>query len=189
MPDTLPPPYTPPRRLSLAGLATRGMDIAQFPHRAGHGEPRRFSRPLITTVLPDETDDDSYSAMSPLNLRINTSVNISSSNNLVCLADSPANHANAIAEAVVQAIQRNSSGSCGIPMIDGDGNPRHVKIEVDAGIVVDGLGNVVGNEKVIDEVLRQRAELRRKDLRRQREDDVEREETEPEPSTKRRRSQ
>lgn len=139
-------------------------------------------------MLTDGSDDDSSTAISPLSLRINTSINISKSNNLVCLADSPANHANAIAEAVVQAIQKNSSGSCGIPMIDGDGNPRHVKIEVDAGMVVDGMGNVVGNEKIIDEVLQQRAKLRRQDLWR-RQGELDGADLELEPSAKRRCSQ
>lgn len=139
-------------------------------------------------MLPEGPDDESPTSMSPLSLCINTSINISKSNNLVCLVDSPANHANAIAEAVVQALQKHSSGSCGIPMIDGDGNPRHIKIEVDAGMVVDGMGNVVGNEKIIDEVLRQRAELRRRDLRRL-QDEADGPDLESQPSTKRRRSQ
>ena len=162
--------------------------MSHFTHRPGQGEPRIFTRPLVTTMLPDGPDDESPTSMSPLSLRIDTSISISKSNNLVCLADSPANHATAIAEAVVQAIQKHSSGSCGIPMIDGDGNPRHIKIEVDAGMVVDGMGNVIGNEKIIDEVLRQRAELRRQDLRR-RQDELDGADLVPEPSTKRRRSQ
>jgi hypothetical protein len=134
-------------------------------------------------MLPSDSEDE---AISPLTLRINTSINITKSNNLVCLTDTPTSHANAIAEAVTQAIQRTSSGNCGIPMIDGNGNPRALRIEVDAGMVVDGTGNVVGSQKVIDEVLRQRGELRRHDLRRQREDS---ESIDSVPSFKRRRSQ
>lgn len=186
MSNVAPPPYTPPRRPSLAGLTARGIELSSLSHRTVQGESRLYQRPLVTTMLPEDQDDsDGSNALSPLNLRINTSINITKGNNLICLTESPASHANAIAEAVSQAIQKNSSGNCGIPMIDGNGNPRPVKIEVDAGMVVDGIGNVIGNEKIIDEVLRQRADLRRQDLRRPREDSIG---AEPEPS-KRRRSE
>lgn len=171
MSNVAPPPYTPPRRPSLAGLTARGIELSSLSHRPVQGESRVFQRPLTTTMLPDEQEDtDGSTGLSPLSLRINTSINITKGNNLICLTESPASHANAIAEAVAQAIQNNSSGNCGIPMIDGNGNPRPVKIEVDAGMVVDGIGNVVGNEKIIDEVLRQRADLRRQDLHRPREE-------------------
>lgn len=184
MSNVAPPPYAPPRRPSLAGVTARGIELSSLSHRPVQGESRVFQRPLITTMLPGEQEDaDESNVMSPLSLRINTSINITKGNNLICLTESPASHANAIAEAVAQAIQKNSSGNCGIPMIDGDGNPRPVKIEVDAGMVVDGIGNVVGNEKIIDEVLRQRADLRRQDLRRPREESVD---AEPEPSKRRR---
>jgi hypothetical protein len=106
----------------------------------------------------EELDDG---AISPLTLRINTSISILKNNNLICLSDSPANHATGIADAVTQAIQKHSSGNCGIPMIDGNGNPRPVRIEIDAGLVADGVGNVVGSEKIVQEVLRQRCEIKR----------------------------
>lgn len=173
MPDTPPPPYTPPRRPSLAGLAVRGPEMTHVNHRLleGQHETRRISRRLSTTVTTtagqDDDDEAAAAAMSPLQLHIDTSIRITKGNNLVCLTDSPARHASAIAEAVTQAIQRTSSGNCGLPMIDGDGNPRPIRIEVDAGMTVDGVGNVVGNEKIIEEVLRQRRELRRQEVRRQ----------------------
>lgn len=137
----------------------------------------------------DQDDAESFNTLSSLHLCINTSINISKNNNLICLVDSPATHANVIAEAVSASLQKHSSGNCGIPMIDGNGNPRPLKIEVDAGMVVDGMGNVVGNEKVIDEVLRQRCEMSRQHLRRSREDDGGRLDSEPQPSPKRRRSE
>ncbi|KAI6783702.1 uncharacterized protein J7T54_001578 [Emericellopsis cladophorae] len=118
-----------------------------------------YTRPLTTTALEgDELDD---STISPLTLRINTSINILKNNNLICLSDSPANHATAIADAVTQAIQKHSSGNCGIPMIDGNGNPRPVRIDIDAGMVTDGVGNVVGSESIVLEVLRQRGDMKR----------------------------
>ncbi|KAH6606410.1 hypothetical protein Trco_005563 [Trichoderma cornu-damae] len=120
------------------------------------GRPPMAEAVLETMASENEDDEYQEEGTSAIWLRINTSVLISKNNNLVCLPDTPASHANAIAKAVVQAIQENSSGQCGIPMIDEDGRPRPVKIEVDAGITVEGSGNVVGSEDVVNQVLRQR---------------------------------
>ncbi|KOS18700.1 hypothetical protein ESCO_000962 [Escovopsis weberi] len=128
----------------------------------GRIAPLIRGRDPLTTVM-DEADDDelnSEGGFSPICLRINTSVVVNSSNNLICLFDTPASHANAIAKAVVQAIQENSSGQCGIPMIDEDGRPRPLKIEVDAGITVDGANNVIGSEEMIHKVLEARKHSR-----------------------------
>lgn len=108
------------------------------------------------TTLLDSADDEHDPESSPISLRINTSINVSRSNNVVCLATSPAEQANAIAQAVVKALHEGSSGQCGIPMIDENGAPRPLRIEVDAGLVVDGTGNVVGSSDSVNEVLRQR---------------------------------
>lgn len=178
---TAPPAYTPAVPPSLQTLTARN----QLQQRLSQEE----TIPLTTThVMSDDMDDQfSENTLSPLKLRINTSINISKSNNIVSLSDSPANHANAIAEAVTQAIQKTSSDNCGIPMIDGNGDPRLIHIEVDAGMVVDGQGNVVGSEGIIFEVLRQRDKLQQqkdyteRNLRRQRVDS----EGEPESLAKR----
>lgn len=145
-----------------------------------------FPSTLVTeqAITDDEDGDNMEDAHhSTISLRINTSIKISSDNNLICIADTPADHANAIARAVVHAIQENSSGQCGIPMIDEDGRPRPVRIEVDAGVAVEGTGNVVGNQKVIEDALRQRGYLTRKRAGIYRSDDGDRP-----PATKRRRS-
>jgi hypothetical protein len=142
-----------------------------------------LGRTPSATLVADEDEADAEEGQSPISLRINTSIRISSNNNLICINDTPADHANAIARAVVVALQENSSGQCGIPMIDEDGRPRPVRIEVDAGMEVRGMGNVIGNEKVVNEVLRQRS-----DRRRQRDDSEEEEEIEraDEPAKRRR---
>lgn len=140
-----------------------------------------LERTPSAALVADEDEADAEEGQSPISLRINTSIRISSNNNLICLNDTPADHANAIARAVVVALQENSSGQCGIPMIDEDGRPRPVRIEVDAGMEVRGMGNVIGSEKVVNEVLRQRS-----DRRRQRDDSEEEIEREDEPSKRRR---
>ncbi|KAL6895805.1 hypothetical protein HDV57DRAFT_512339 [Trichoderma longibrachiatum] len=152
-----PPAYTPHTAPDLASQVRQQLR-----------EPFIMGRPSVPdTVLEalateDEDEQEQEESISPISLRINTSVSISKNNNLVCLTDTPASHANAIARAVVKAIQENSSGQCGIPMIDEDGRPRPVKIEVDAGITVEGSGNIVGNEAVVNEVLRQRSLTRKR---------------------------
>lgn len=160
---------TAARTIKLDPIPTRPSPVV---HDGGH-----LTRPHMNTTIIDgpavDSDDDaasissSSSTMSPLSLRINSSVNICKGNNLVCLTDSPARYASAIAEAVTRAIHETSSATCGIPMVDGDGNPRPIHIDVDAGLTVDGVGNVVGSEDMVREVLRQRGEQ----LRRRRQDD------------------
>ncbi|KAG6100925.1 hypothetical protein E4U30_003438 [Claviceps sp. LM220 group G6] len=106
------------------------------------------------TESTQDSDGDTDDSPSGIILRINSSVRISSNNNHVCINETPAQHANAIARAVVHAIQENSAGQCGIPMIDEDGRPRPVRIEVDAGLEVHGEGNVVGHEAFVRDYLR-----------------------------------
>ncbi|KHO00112.1 uncharacterized protein MAM_02035 [Metarhizium album ARSEF 1941] len=154
-----PPAYSPqPRRLSNAQVSA---EEARYYHSSPR-QPVMMGREPVTAIITGEDEADAEEGQSPISLRINTSVRISSNNNLVCCNTTPAENAKAIARAVVVALQENSSGQCGIPMIDEDGRPRPVRIEVDAGMEVQGIGNVIGNEKVINEVLRQRSELRRR---------------------------
>lgn len=153
--STSPPPaYTPPQtiRSALRSLA----NVVPLPDGSG----REVGS--VTFIGQDDGDEEDAEPLSPISLRINTSVNVTKSDNLVCLPSTPAANANAIAKAVVHAIQQSSSGQCGIPMIDEDGRPRPVNIEVDAGIVVDGDGNIVGDEKMVHKVLIQRGILPRK---------------------------
>lgn len=151
-----PPAYTPPQAAPALALLRRQMRESFIMGRSSVADS------VLDVVPPEEYDEDDEEGFSAISLRINTSVHISSNNNLVCLNDTPASHANAIAKAVVQAIQENSSGQCGIPMIDEDGRPRPVKIEVDAGITVEGSGNVVGSEDVVNQVLRLRSLTRKR---------------------------
>ncbi|KAL4730394.1 hypothetical protein ACLX1H_002428 [Fusarium chlamydosporum] len=181
--NTPPPAYTP-RRVSpqLAFLAAQLLDprgsIPSMPNRFQQTErmPSRVQQAEHRTAVSnarlsdnvsddqDETSEDS----SPISLRINTSVNVSRSNNIVCLTATPAEQANAIARAIVQALLEGSAGRCGIPMIDESGCPRALKIEVDAGLVVEGMGNVIGSRDVIGELLQKRGTP---SLRRSRDED------------------
>ncbi|PFH59243.1 hypothetical protein XA68_12614 [Ophiocordyceps unilateralis] len=143
-------PRSPPPAYALKGSAldlivSRSAELSHL-HRV----------PLTTLVdTADDSSVDSDEALSAINLSINTSVTVSSNNNTVCLAD-PASNANAIAHAVVKALQDGSAGQCGIPMIDEDGRPRPLRIHVDAALTVKGAGNIVGNESAVVAVSRRR---------------------------------
>jgi hypothetical protein len=170
-----PPAYAPPPStnipLTLPQLtAMRLRRLESQTAYLNNTNTTNIHRPLTTTILsggPDfcnDVDDDDLAeggdededVQRALCLRINTSVSITQSNNIVCLADTPsAEHATAIANAVVKAIQENSSGNSGIPMIDGNGHPRPIKVEVDASMLIEGSGNVVGNAPIINEYFRQ----------------------------------
>ncbi|KAM0424765.1 hypothetical protein ACHAPT_010075 [Fusarium lateritium] len=178
-----PPAYTPRRVPDLAVLTARAIQARQslagmLNSMQNQQQPAPYAT-IDSDVVVDE-DEAAPEGSSPICLRINTSVNVSRSNNVVCLMATPAEQANAISKAVVQALNEGSSGGCGIPMIDESGCPRPIKIEVDAGIVVDGTDNVVGSREVVDELLRRRAEA---SPRRPREDDED-----EESAAKRRRS-
>ncbi|KAF5013516.1 hypothetical protein FDECE_476 [Fusarium decemcellulare] len=181
-----PPAYTPRRAADIPTLTARAIQARQgLASMVQALQQTQQQQAPFATLLPgavaDDQDEPSEDS-SPISLRINTAVNVSQSNNIVCLTATPAEQANAIARAVVQALHEGSSGRCGIPMIDEQGCPRPLRIEVDAGVVVEGTGNVIGSREVVGELLRRRADA---SLRRPRDDDEE----ESAPAKRRRSSQ
>ncbi|KAG6168107.1 hypothetical protein E4U51_002490 [Claviceps purpurea] len=176
-PLTIPPSSSPHCHLpvllgrsSLASLVSTSCHNTSSSSTASssstHGQQAPDTDSTEDIDIDTDTDTDTDDSPSGIILRINSSVRISSNNNHVCINETPAQHANAIARAVVHAIQENSAGQCGIPMIDEDGRPRPVRIEVDAGLEVHGEGNVVGHEVFVRDCLRGQ---RRRQRRRQRE--------------------
>lgn len=201
IPSAAPPPYTPPVRSSHTNLhpfmtmAARSIPLSDLQQSLLQQQPiPTTERPITTHVLGNladeacETEAVEDIAMFPLTIRINTSINVNKNDNIVCLSESPTQHANAIAAAVTKAIEDSSSGNCGIPMVDGDGNPRPIRIEVDAGTVVDGQRNMVGTEAVVLNILRQREDMRKRRQQSDNEDENNGSENQGEPSAKRRRS-
>ncbi|KND94985.1 hypothetical protein TOPH_00203 [Tolypocladium ophioglossoides CBS 100239] len=170
-PHSAPPAYTPSGHIDLRTVTARQLQQA----RATQPTPVLVDRSPMATFLSGsamvDDQDDSEDGLSAISLRINTSITVSSNDNMVCLAETPADHANAIAEAVVKAVQQHSSGQCGIPMIDEEGRPRPIRIEVDAGLTVEGTGNVIGKESIVAEVLRQRGQTLRRRRQKSEEDD------------------
>lgn len=93
---------------------------------------------------------------SPITLRIKTSVHITADNNIVCLRSAPEEAAGEAARLAMEAVSAASAGAGGVPMIDEEGRPRPVVVEVEAGWSVEGAGNVVGREEVVRDVVRSR---------------------------------
>lgn len=57
--------------------------------------------------------------------------------------------ASKIAMEVVDAMKELSSAKDGLPMIDEDGRPRPVRVEIHAEITIDGARNVIGEKAVM----------------------------------------
>ncbi|KYK59970.1 hypothetical protein DCS_01104 [Drechmeria coniospora] len=158
-PSTPPPAYSPSRFVDVRTVMAR-----QLAH-SRQAQPHALvvdSTPCVTAVSDYGSDGES----APIHFQIKTAVKVASNNNLVCLGGTPADCANAVAASLAKAMRDYSAGHCGMPMIDEDGRPRPIRLVVDAGITVEGSGNILGDEKVVMEVLRQRG----KTLRRGRDD-------------------
>lgn len=56
----------------------------------------------------------------------------------------------------MDALKAGSAGTGGLPMIDEEGRPRPVVLEVEAGWRIEGDGNVVGREDIVRDVVRAR---------------------------------
>ncbi|KAF4594622.1 hypothetical protein GQ602_000235 [Ophiocordyceps camponoti-floridani] len=132
-----PPAYALKPKMEVRSLAPAEVELSERQPQPLNGVP-------LTTFL-DSSDDSDCESLSAINLSINTSVLVSNDNNIVYL-DDPASNANRIAMAVVNALRDGSCGKSGIPMIDEDGRPRPLRIQVQAGLTVEGAGNVVGSD-------------------------------------------
>ncbi|KAH6898448.1 hypothetical protein B0T10DRAFT_109308 [Thelonectria olida] len=176
-----PPAYTPRRTPNIAAMIAQGIPGYRIQHFFPQAEAQHAT---LESAADDEEEEDSASK-SPISLRINSSINISSNNNIICIESTPSENANAIAQAVAKAILEGSSGRCGIPMIDENGVPRPLMIEVDAGMVIEGANNIVGSRAAVNEVLKHR-NTPPLSLRRPREEHGD---DQTQPAAKRRRSQ
>lgn len=110
----------------------------------------------------DEEDEDGQrsAARSAITVRISTAVRARGDGNMVCVGPAhPADMARVVADAVTRAITRadEEGGRAGVvPMIDEEGRPRPLRIEIEAGIEVRGRGNVLGGREVVMRALGKR---------------------------------
>lgn len=171
-PPTPPPAYFPRQPLSVSIMNTT--PFANNAHLAArfagvHAPLPPPPRPVNAADLAgwqdilDDDDDDYYysdgygdgsgdgggSSRSAITLRISTAVKVSGNKNVVCLTMNPAETARVVAEAVTRVVTRQEGGTGAIPMIDEEGRPRPLRIEIEAGLEVRGQGNVLGSEDVV----------------------------------------
>lgn len=149
----LPPAYTPTNRSAILHNLAACFAHQPVAHEVNPQIRRADSYPeiSISADLPDDEND----LVSTISLHISTRINVSSNGNLIALPSSPSDQAKSIAKAIVEAFQGCDSAT-GLPMIDESGRPRPVKLEVDAGMMIEGSSNVIGTESIVSEVLRQR---------------------------------
>lgn len=69
------------------------------------------------------------------------------------IATEPSKTASLIAQNVVNALKTMSMGTSGVPMIDENGSPRPIKIQIVAGTTVSGARNTVGEKAVVEKLL------------------------------------
>lgn len=79
---------------------------------------------------------------SPITIGINAPMSISGSRNSLIIP--PETFTKLIYENVLRALRDASAGEMGIPMIDQDGRPRPINIDITAGITIDGDCNFIG---------------------------------------------
>ena len=109
----------------------------------------------------DEEDaEEEDTTRSPIEIRVNAGVRAAGDDNFIGLLGTPAQYASEIANAVLAAVRQASSAHVGIPMIDEDGRPRPLRIEVDASLDINGSRNVLGPEVMVREVNHRRAQKR-----------------------------
>ena len=111
--------------------------------------------PLQTSVAhsyqdhADNSDEEEeQEALSAIHIEVNTPMHVIGDNNK--LAIDPSTSANKIAMAVVSALKQMAGGDGCIPMVDGEGDPRAIKITITAGTRVQGSNNAIGEKAVLD---------------------------------------
>lgn len=105
----------------------------------------------------DISDSEGDGDRSAITVRISTAVRVTGDHNIMCLEVDPAETARFVAQAVTKVLRGGGADERGgIPMIDEEGQPRPLKIEIEAGTEVHGMGNVLGGEEVVMRALGKR---------------------------------
>ena len=106
----------------------------------------------------DDDDNDDVEQLSSIHLKISNPIIVNGDNNLVAIDPF---FASKIAMTVVQALKQMSMGESGVPMIDEDGKPRPIKVDVAAELKIKGSRNVVGERAVLELVASREVGLRK----------------------------
>lgn len=126
----LPAMHPPQHAIEAADLGWPNLEASDRNYNNTHND---------NNTLDDDEDEDSRSAVA---VRISTAVRISGNKNIVCL---PADKVRYIAAAVTRSLHEGSA----VPMIDEEGRPRPLRVEIEAGVEVRGEGNMLGAEQIV----------------------------------------
>ena len=92
----------------------------------------------------EDDEDDEQEPTSNVSITIKAAVTITGNNNVISI-DSAATGCK-IAVAIVTGLRQISGIAGGVPMIDENGRPRPIIIDVDAGTRIEGSDNVLGEK-------------------------------------------
>lgn len=119
------------------------------------GRPNTFpptaptsAQPQVSGQQPDqkEADEEAVYESSSFNLSINSPLTITGDDNIITFH--PAPQVQKITEAILQSLKSASEGSRGLTMGDADGNPRAIKVDINAAVMISGQRNILGEEAV-----------------------------------------
>lgn len=126
--------------------------------------PRMTGLPQLSNGwqdLDDLSDAEGDGDRSAITIRISTAVRVTGDNNIMRMTADPAETARFVAQDLTKVLRGGGADERGgIPMIDEEGRPRPLRIEIEAGTEVHGQGNVLGGEDVVMKAL----EKRRRDM-------------------------
>jgi hypothetical protein len=94
-----------------------------------------------------DVEEEDEEARCPIHIEVHTPLHVYGDNNK--LAIDPSMSANKIAMAVVSALKQMAGGEHCIPMVDGEGEPRAIKVTIVAGTRVQGCRNTIGEKAVL----------------------------------------
>ncbi len=102
---------------------------------------------VAAQIENDDAEPDMDATHSPINIRISSPITVIGDENLIAIE--PAEMASRMANAIIRSIRDCSMACAGIPMIDEEGRPRPIDVQVDAGITVRGNRNTTGGGAVL----------------------------------------
>jgi hypothetical protein len=98
-------------------------------------------------IVDDHVEPDMDATHSPINVKISSPITIIGDANLIAI--DLADIASSMANCIIRSIKDCSMAHAGIPMIDEEGRPRPIDVQVDTGIIVRGNKNTIGENEVL----------------------------------------
>ncbi|KAI9644640.1 hypothetical protein NHQ30_006664 [Ciborinia camelliae] len=133
----------------LKKLLATGQAANPTSYRVQQGMPYPFppeEQDGAEATEEEEKEDEKIFETNTLHIQIKSPLTITGDSNIVTFH--PAPQVQKIAEAVLRALHSATEGQRGLPMGDPEGNPRGIRMDVTAGVAINGQHNVVGEEAV-----------------------------------------